>query len=101
MTMRSILGAPDFNRFRQLHTHKSPHTLWIESNESRHILSISRSCLQMIAEMAETALSHACCQFYNRDLHINVIDHYVHSCSYPDADRIILCYNILQLNDGV
>ena len=25
------LSAPDFNRFRQLHTEYSPHTLWIES----------------------------------------------------------------------
>ena len=55
------LSAPDFNRFRQLHTDYSPHTLWIESKESRHLLPISRSCLQMIAGMAETTFSHACC----------------------------------------
>ena len=33
----------------------------------------------MIAGMAETAFSHACCQFCNREIHINIIDHYVHS----------------------
>ena len=82
------LSAPDFNRFRQLHTDYSPHTLWIESKESRHLLPISRSCLQMIAGMAETTFSHPCCQFCNREIHINIIDHYVHSCSYLDAERV-------------
>ena len=95
------LPAPDFNRFGQLHTDYSPHTLWIQSEESRHLLPISWSCLQMIAGMAETAFSHACCQFCNSDLHINIIDHYVHSCSYLDAERVSLWYNILQLNDDV
>ena len=95
------LSAPDFNRFRQLHTDYSPHTLWIESKESRHLLPISRSCLQMIAGMAETTFSHPCCQFCNREIHINIIDHYVHSCSYLDAERVSLWYNILQLNDDV
>ena len=37
----------------------------------------------------------------NIDLHTNAIDHYVHSCSYLDAERVSLCYNILQLNDNV
>ena len=55
----------------------------------------------MIAGMAETAFSHACCQFCNREIHINIIDHYVHSCSYLDAERVSLWYNILQLNDDV
>ena len=73
----------------------------IESKESRHLLPISRSCLQMIAGMAETAFSHACCQFCNREIHINIIDHYVHSCSYLDAERVSLWYDILQLNDDV
>ena len=95
------MPAPEFDRFRQLHTDYSPHSLWIESKESRHLLAISRSCLQMIAGMAETAFSHACCQFCNIDLHTNVIDHYVHSCSYLDAERVSLWYNILQLNDNV
>ena len=95
------LSAPDFNRFRQLHTDYIPHTLWIESKESRHLLPISRSCLQMIAGMAETTFSHPCCQFCNREIHINIIDHYVHSCSYLDAERVCLWYNILQLNDDV
>ena len=95
------LSAPDFNRFRQLHTDYSPRTLWIESKESRHLLPISRSCLQMIAGMAETTFSHPCCQFCNREIHINIIDHYVHSCSYLDAERVSLWYNILQLNDDV
>ena len=54
----------------------------------------------MIAGMTETAFSHACCQFCNRELHINIIDHYIHSCSYLDADRVSLWYNILQLNDN-
>ena len=52
------VSAPEFDRFRQLHTDYSPHSLWIESKESRHLLAISRSCLQMIAGMAETAFSH-------------------------------------------
>ena len=86
------LSAPDFNRFRQLHTDYSPHNLWIESKESRSLLPISRSCLQ---------ISHACCQFCNREIRINIIDHYVHSCSYLDADRVSLWYNILRLNDDV
>ena len=38
----------------------------------------------------QTAFSHACCQFCNRDLHI---------CSYLDAERFSLWYIILQLND--
>ena len=62
---------------------------------------MSRSCVQMIAGMAVTAYSHACCQFCNNDLHINIIDHYIHSCLYLDAERISLWYNILQLNDNV
>ena len=93
------LSTPDFNRFRQLHTDYSPHNLWIESKESRYLLTISRSCLQMIAGKAETAFSHACCQFCNIDLRINIIDHHFHSCSYLDAEIISLWYNILQLND--
>ena len=56
--------------------------------------------MQMIAGMAVTAFSHACCPFCNNDLHINIIDHYIHSCSYLDAERISLWYNILQLNDN-
>ena len=59
------------------------HSLWIESNESRHLLAISKSCLQMLAGMAETDFSHACC------------------CSYLDAERVSLWYNILQLNYNV
>ena len=55
----------------------------------------------MIAGMADTAFSHACCQFCNSDLHINIIDYYIHSCSYLDAEKISLWYNILQLNDNV
>ena len=55
------------------------YTLWIDSKENRHLLPISRSCLQIKAGMAETAFTHACCQFCNRNLHYNVIDHYIHS----------------------
>ena len=55
----------------------------------------------MIAGMAEITFSHACCQFCNREIHINIIDHYVHSCSYLDAERVNLWYNILQLNADV
>ena len=54
----------------------------------------------MIAGVAKTAFSQACWQFCNRDLHINTIDHYIHSCSYLDAERARLGYNILQLNDN-
>ena len=55
----------------------------------------------MIAEVAETAFSHACCQFCNIDLHTNAIDHNIQSCSYLDAERVSLWYNILRLNDNV
>ena len=55
----------------------------------------------MIAGMAETTFSHPCCQFCNREIHINIIDHYVHSCSYLDAEIVCLWYNILQLDDDV
>ena len=55
----------------------------------------------MIAGVAETAFSHACCQFCNIDLHTNAIDHYIHSCSYLDAEKVRLWYNILQLIDNV
>ena len=47
----------------------------------------------------QTAFRHACGQFCNRDLHINIIDDYIHNYSYLDAERISLWYNILQLND--
>ena len=77
------VSAPEFDRFRQLHTDYSPHSLWIESKESRHLLAISKSCLQMLAGMAETDFSHACC------------------CSYFDAEGVSLRYNILQLNYNV
>ena len=94
------VSGPKFDRFRQLHTDYSPHSLWIQSKESCHLLAISRPSLQIIAGMAETALSHARCQFCNIDLHTNAIDHYFHSCSYL-AERVSLWYNILQLNDNV
>ena len=52
--------------------------------------------------MAETTFSHACCQFCNREIHINnIIYHCVHSCSYLDAERVSVWFNILQLNDEV
>ena len=76
------------------------HTFYGLNQESRHLLPKSKSCVQMIAGMAETAFSHACCQVCNRDLHINIIDHYIYSCSYLGAERIRLWYNILQLNDN-
>ena len=88
------MSAPEFDRFRQLHTDNSPHFLWIESKESRHLLAIRRYRLQMIVGMA-----HACCQFCNIDLHTNAIDHYIHSCSYLDTERVSLWYKIL--NDNV
>ena len=59
--------APEFDHFRQLHTDDSPYILWIESKKTCHLQAISRSCLQTIAGMAETAFSHACCQFCNID----------------------------------
>ena len=93
--------APEYDRFRQLLTDYSPYILWIESKKTCNLLAISRSCLQMIAGMAETAFSHACCQFCNIDLHTSAINHYIHSCSYLDPERVSLWYNILQLNDNV
>ena len=51
--------APEFDRFRQLHTDYSPDSLWVESKESRHLLAISRSCLQMKAVSAMRAVNFA------------------------------------------
>ena len=104
MTMRSVLGPIDCLLLILVVSGSCiltfVHILYgFDSKESRHKLPISRSCLQMIAGMADTAFSHTCCQFCNRDLHINIIHHYIHSCSYLDVERISLWYNKLQLND--
>ena len=101
------VSAPEFDRFRQLYTDYSPHFLWIESKESCHLLAKCRSCLQMIAGMAETAFSHACCQFCNIDLHTNAIDHYIQSqvwyliVSIPDLCTLTCFAHILMQRESV
>ena len=49
----------------------------------------------MIAWMVETAFNHACCQFCNRDLHINILLIIIFTVAH-----ILMQIESLQLNDN-
>ena len=48
---KTRLSAPEFDRFRLLHTEYSPHVLWIYSKENCCYLAASISCVHMIAKV--------------------------------------------------
>ena len=57
----SRISAPDFDRFRRLHSDYCPHSLWISSKENSHVISQSISCIQMIAGTVDNVLSASVC----------------------------------------
>ena len=51
---KSRLSAPEFDKFRLLHSEYSPHILWISSKENRGYLAVSILCVHMIANVVGT-----------------------------------------------
>ena len=93
-------SAPEFDRFRRLHTDYSPHNLWISSKENPHVLSQSISCIQMIARTADNVLSPLSCLRCNCNYN-NIVDHCIHDCSFVAQERLNLWYEIFHLNTDI
>ena len=98
---KTRLSAPEFDRFRLLHTEYSPHVLWISSKENRSYLAASISCVHMIANIVGNPFCNPvscpkCSTNYD-----NVVDHCIHDCLFLNLDRSRLWYSIQQLNSDV
>ena len=93
-------SAPEFDRFRRLHTDYSPHNLWISSKENLHVLSQSISCIQMTARTADNVLSPLSCLRCNCNYN-NIVDHCIHDCSFVAQERLNLWYEIFHLNTDI
>ena len=77
---KTRLSAPEFDRFRLLHTEYSPHVLWISSKENHGYLAASISCVHMMANVVGNLFCNpvSCPQCSTN--YDNVVDHCIHDC---------------------
>ena len=83
---KTRLFAPEFDRFRLLHTEYSPHVLWISSKENRGYLAATILCVHMTANTVGNPFCNPvscpkCSTNYD-----NVVDHCIHDCFFLNLD---------------
>ena len=94
------ISAPEFSRFKSIHTDFQPNIFWLYSKEKRKLLAPCTSVIQMISNLNNTPYDGNICPCCNL-MYENIIDHCIHECLYLNRERAIFWNELSKLDLNV
>lgn len=91
------ISAPEFSRFRCLHSEFKPCELWVFSKKKPTFLPQCRSVVQMMSNLVTNNADRRICRNCNK-VSTNIIDHCISECYYVQEERLILWENIFHFD---
>ena len=94
------ISAPEFSRFKSIHTDFQPNIFWLYSKEKRKLLAPCTSVIQMISNLNNTLFDGNICPCCNL-MYENIIDHCIHECLYLNRERAVFWNELSKLDLNV